>query len=128
MVGLLKNINSTMHYLNTIRYVYRFARLCDHYFIKRSNYGTARLIVECCLKIIGPAARLNKQLPPKAMVNAILAGRALHRMKHAGMTPRGGLIKHDSGVTHETCTVVYSFISSDILASGKYTRCCVDLV
>jgi len=43
--------------------------------------------------------------------------------------PPGGLIKRDSGVTHETCTVVYSFISSDIiiLASAKYTRCCVDL-
>jgi len=61
---------------------------------------TTSVIVERCLKIIGPATRLNKQLPPKAMVNAILAGRALQRTRLVGMTPRGGLIKRDSGITH----------------------------
>lgn len=51
---------------------------------------TTSVIVGCCLKIIGPAARLNKQLPPKAMVNAILAGRALQRTRLVGMTPEAG--------------------------------------
>jgi len=49
----------------------------------------ALLYVECFLKTVEPAARLNKQLPPEAMVNAILAGH-VQRMKLVGMTPGAG--------------------------------------